>query len=113
MKIFGFYIARELPVVEKIVEVEKIVDKIEFIELGDKVDVYKATIPNMPYYVTTKFPEWFGNIYSTCHQALEECPGAQVHKITAYKSGKRYFIRQGVDEIKVQPKPRVPKGKAA
>ena len=114
MKIFGFYIARELPVVEKTVEVEKIVEKIEYVALGDEVSVYCATTPRPRHFLWDEpYPEWNGKKFLSCNQALEECPGSVVNKIAAYRVGKDYFTRGNVEKITVQPKPRVPKGKAA
>jgi hypothetical protein len=50
--------------------------------------------------------------YLTCEQAHLGHPGCEVSKTEAIKIGDRYFGgRRGLGEIKVQPKPKVAKGK--
>lgn len=88
-------------------EVEREIEKPVFGDLH-RVRLYCARDNHYGYRIHP-YPEWHGNLYLSCEQAHNECPGADVTVVDAVQVGGVY-VETG-RTLKVQPKPKVSKGR--
>ena len=56
-------------------------------------------------------PEYKHKYYATCEQAHEANPDHSVARVNAVRVGRAYFLVENTKGIKVEPRPKVAKGK--
>jgi len=104
-----------IPTVKTVVETEYVYGEPE------EVEVFKAEDPRAGFFrgaivigesFETKAASWHGRYFASCEQAFAECPGARVNSVTIYRIDGKYFERfEKLKPIKLQPKPKVAKGR--
>lgn len=114
MKVFGWYITRELP---EPVTVKEVVTE-TLLGTPAPVTLYQALDPSgdFPYYGLGYYPsfsplaDWHGQFFTSCEQAFAAHPQAKVDAVSGWCIGDDFVTGLKVERIKVQPKPKVDKG---
>jgi len=104
------------------VRVEKVVEQQDVYGDAIKVTLFRADDPRKELWdravafavpVDYEPAAWHGSHFATCAQAFAECPGANVVEVNVWRVGDAYYQTPRLSRIKVQPKPKRPKGSRA
>ena len=134
MKLFGWYITRELPEPAEVRVKEFVNRTITLLGTPAPVTIYMVRDPEFrraldlhkshmsSYYALAAFGsakirpepkphEWHGHYFASCEQAFAAHPTAEVDAVSGWKIGDQFVTGLEVRPITIQPKPKRPKGK--
>ena len=106
---------------KRAVEVKTVTERVEVPVVGDAMvtPLYMVDVPtgkmikalsNYGHGIVER-EETVPKYYATCEQAHASHPGLKVTQANTIRIGRQYFLVNSLSDIKVEPKPKVAKGK--